>query len=107
MRVIKCIFFTTKDDRGVISVLLRAGKKTNITEDFLAVCSDHRGKLVDHQRYNQPLETHIQFRAALPQFSVCSLILLLAEPLLGGVTGLNRHVDRTINKIFFPLCQQR
>lgn len=40
-------------------------KKTeNISHDFLAICSNHHGELVDHQRYNQPLKTHSQLCAA-------------------------------------------
>lgn len=85
-------------------VLLRTGEKKQTPQRICwhsAVISAESWWTI--KRYNQQLETHFQLRAALPQFPVCSLILLLAEPPMGGVPGLNRHVDRNINKVPPPL----
>lgn len=61
---IKCIFQTTKANTELSQFFMRTAKTKNITRDFLAICGNHHGELVDHQRYNQPLKRHSQLCAA-------------------------------------------
>lgn len=99
MRAIKCIFWS------YLGSPENMGKKTNAAKDLLAFSGDQCRKLVDHQKIQSTTWDALWAprSSALPQFPVCSLILLLAEPPMGGVPGLNRHVDRNINKVPPPL----
>lgn len=109
MRVIKCIFFTTKDDRGVISALLRAGGKKKQTSQRIS----WQSAVITAESWWTIKDTINHLRHTFSSVQLCPSSLFVLwfsfwqSPCWEELLVWTDMWTEPSTRFFFPLCQQR